>query len=357
MSCEAPPDAQADSGLLHGGSFKCETLGVTAPHPFWVCNREQPGFVAAADLKSGDELLTANGRSAVVTANETEHAAKGASFHTYNFEVEDFHTYFVGGLGVWVHNFSRLFCDELQTALNNLRKKMGIPDGVPLDGQKFSLLDAAFDAERAAGKAIMSKQGNFAMHVTGVDEITSYAQRFPNGSASNPVEQIASYTNQKEMQQKFAKGAKLDKPSYHYEVHHLSEKRVSEALGIPESQWDTSPGINLPERPPPANGGFDASDVEHYFKKFGHYPVYHQGRPDGIAVAIEDIFKKEMNIPYRKVLPDDQKQELVDRLCHLYTYDTRYKDLQLWPATRDWLKKNVPSGCVIPDSVPAVLNY
>jgi hypothetical protein len=31
-------------------------------------------------------------------------AAAGTTFTTYNFEVQDFHTYFVGDDGVWVHN-------------------------------------------------------------------------------------------------------------------------------------------------------------------------------------------------------------------------------------------------------------
>lgn len=77
---------------------------MTAPHPFWVCNREQPGFVMAEELQAGDELLTADGGNAVVVSKALEQAPVGKTFTTYNFEVEDYHTYFAGQSAVWVHN-------------------------------------------------------------------------------------------------------------------------------------------------------------------------------------------------------------------------------------------------------------
>jgi hypothetical protein len=39
-----------------------------------------------------------------VAGLSVQHAAPGTTFTTYTFEVADFHTYFVGGDGVWVHN-------------------------------------------------------------------------------------------------------------------------------------------------------------------------------------------------------------------------------------------------------------
>lgn len=90
-----------------------ETLGVTAPHPFFVRNREQPGFIAAEELVPGDELFVSGHHQAVVVTNTAENAPAGETFTTYNFEVEDFHTYFVGRNGVWVHNSGGFNCDEL----------------------------------------------------------------------------------------------------------------------------------------------------------------------------------------------------------------------------------------------------
>ena len=81
-----------------------ETLGVTPPHPFFVISRSTPGFVPAGQLRAGDVLQLANDGTAVVVSITRQPAPDGTAFATYNFEVADFHTYFVGEAGVWVHN-------------------------------------------------------------------------------------------------------------------------------------------------------------------------------------------------------------------------------------------------------------
>jgi len=78
-------------------SGKLESLGVTPEHPFWV---ESRGWTAAGNLNIGDEVTTLeNGVVTVVTISSD--AVKRT---TYNFEVEDYHTYFVGESALWVHN-------------------------------------------------------------------------------------------------------------------------------------------------------------------------------------------------------------------------------------------------------------
>lgn len=77
-----------------------ETLGVTPEHPFWVKDQR---WVDAGKLKIGDEIVNIDGSLLVVSAIETV-----SGLHdTYNFEVTDFHTYFVGESGAWVHNTCR----------------------------------------------------------------------------------------------------------------------------------------------------------------------------------------------------------------------------------------------------------
>jgi hypothetical protein len=76
---------------------KLETLGVTAEHPFWV---EGKGWTNAGDLAIDDEISTLE-NGAVKVASIASDAEKHT---TYNFEVEDFHTYFVGESALWVHN-------------------------------------------------------------------------------------------------------------------------------------------------------------------------------------------------------------------------------------------------------------
>ena len=58
------------------------------------------GWVAARELKPGDQVRLADGSKAFVTAvRKTERVEP-----VYNFTVDGFHTYHVGELGVWVHN-------------------------------------------------------------------------------------------------------------------------------------------------------------------------------------------------------------------------------------------------------------
>ncbi len=47
----------------------------------------------------------------------------GKTFTTYNFEVEDFHTYFVGESGVWVHN-AGAWCQEVFTEFHRINDKV-----------------------------------------------------------------------------------------------------------------------------------------------------------------------------------------------------------------------------------------
>lgn len=74
-----------------------DTLQVTGEHPFWVRGR---GWVPAGELAPGDEIYTAHGGWLRVGSSTWAQARATV----YNFEVEDFHTYFVGESGAWVHN-------------------------------------------------------------------------------------------------------------------------------------------------------------------------------------------------------------------------------------------------------------
>ena len=80
---------------------KEESLVCTGEHPFHVAVRGD--FVAARELQPGEVLTLAEGSSAQILSITTEDALDRA-FTTYNFEVADFHTYFAGRSGVWVHN-------------------------------------------------------------------------------------------------------------------------------------------------------------------------------------------------------------------------------------------------------------
>lgn len=79
-----------------------EEIVTTPEHPFYVSNQ---GWVGAINLRSGDKLVLVNGEYAVV--EKVQHEILEHPIMVYNFEVEDFHTYYVGDIGVLVHNVCR----------------------------------------------------------------------------------------------------------------------------------------------------------------------------------------------------------------------------------------------------------
>lgn len=71
----------------------------TAEHPFYVVGK---GFVPARGLNEGDNLISSNGVQVKIDSLKIEYLEFPET--TYNFEVEDFHTYYVGIYKTLVHN-------------------------------------------------------------------------------------------------------------------------------------------------------------------------------------------------------------------------------------------------------------
>ena len=81
---------------INGVSVR-ETIGSTDEHPWRLSDGT---WSDTKDLSTGGRLVTADGdRATVIAVIETNRIER-----TYNFEVEGFHTYFVGENAVWVHN-------------------------------------------------------------------------------------------------------------------------------------------------------------------------------------------------------------------------------------------------------------
>jgi hypothetical protein len=110
-----------------------EYIGATLEHPFWV---DEKGWVPANSLQSGDKLVRLHGGAAAVesVAYQAEREA------TYNFEVTDVHTYFVGESGVWVHNQSKSFLDVVEAGLSSraARREAMRDAGIPTSQQPVS---------------------------------------------------------------------------------------------------------------------------------------------------------------------------------------------------------------------------
>ncbi|WP_329959303.1 polymorphic toxin-type HINT domain-containing protein [Paenibacillus athensensis] len=74
-----------------------QTIESTYNHPFYV---EGKGWTFVKDLKVGDLLVQSDGNTLKVESIELEHK----NVTVYNMTVDEFHTYFVSDLGIWVHN-------------------------------------------------------------------------------------------------------------------------------------------------------------------------------------------------------------------------------------------------------------
>ena len=114
-----------------------ETLTCTPEHPFYV---PEKGWTSAIDLRAGDILVMLNGEYVVV--EQVQHELLESPETTYNFEVEDYHTYYVGEKSVLVHNMCKGTNDDFVPLANNkeatqVAQKMGYsPTKEISNGQK-----------------------------------------------------------------------------------------------------------------------------------------------------------------------------------------------------------------------------
>ena len=102
--------------LVHIG-VNGETISATPSHPFYVYKF---GWTLAGSLKAGDVLVLSNGE--LVTVEWVQHEILESPVKVYNFEVEDFHTYFVGDCGVLVHNSCNLSEEDTIATIKSIRR-------------------------------------------------------------------------------------------------------------------------------------------------------------------------------------------------------------------------------------------
>ncbi len=80
-------------------TINSEKIVTTVDHPFYVQGR---GFIDASKLLVSDKLISVNGEDLIIENFFIEETIEPVD--VYNFQVEDYHTYFVGKSNVWVHN-------------------------------------------------------------------------------------------------------------------------------------------------------------------------------------------------------------------------------------------------------------
>ena len=102
-----------------------EEIVCTGGHPFYVVGK---GFIEARKLKVSEKLLLSSGKEVIIEKVEVETLTEAET--TYNFEVADFHTYYVSDSKVLVHNMcanGKRFTEDQQAVIDsaNEAKKGG----------------------------------------------------------------------------------------------------------------------------------------------------------------------------------------------------------------------------------------
>ena len=125
-----------------------EEILTTPNHPFWV----ESEWIAAGNLHTGDILTLADGSKAAICQIFTESLDNPVK--VYNFEVEDFHTYYVTDIGVLVHNYQKGTSNKNNERIYNPSPKhdpksgWGSPNPIPSIEKGQELLDSAYSSSK-----------------------------------------------------------------------------------------------------------------------------------------------------------------------------------------------------------------
>lgn len=318
-----PPDGGASTSVV------LETLGVTAPHPFWVLNRDQPKFLPAEDLHPGDLLCLADGGTALVRTKTLEAKPEGECFTTYNFEVAQFHTYFVGQRGVWVHNEGISICERIFSTFTNQLRAIVKETGASLNNARFTALKAT---RGKLGKLIPGPGWDRTAAANGQIMLDDVAAGRMSREALPSVEQwIKEFF-------KLPKG----KGRSGVDVHHSVEKYIQELLGINPKAYrngieigDSCPGVPLPRN----KAELDILNAD--LDEARRLKAIHKGMDNG---GISGILQSKI----KKGNPDNlSPQAILKELRDIHVRDHPEFE-NVWKAAREWLRDLQQSGHLDP---------
>lgn len=116
-----------------------EIIETTKEHPFWV---EGQGWTKAKFLNEGDSLRNSDGDSVIIDKVEVVPLPENQYTIVYNLEVADFHTYYVSGDMILVHNVCEEFVRYCSKAEAEAMQKAnglvrGMKNGKPTRGAKW----------------------------------------------------------------------------------------------------------------------------------------------------------------------------------------------------------------------------
>lgn len=143
-----------------------EEITCTKEHPFYSPRK---GWTAACQLRAGDILVTVNGEYVIV--EKVQHEILENPVKVYNFEVEGYHTYYVGCMGVLVHNT----CSSPQRGFKSSDKLL---EHYGKHNSEFGSLFSSPD-EYLSGANYVIENGEF------VPELNGYIKFFGAGGQAN----------------------------------------------------------------------------------------------------------------------------------------------------------------------------
>ena len=163
---------------------------VCTGHRFYV---EGKGFVEAKDLTEEDKLTLSDGSQVKIEKIEKEELAKAET--KYNFEVKDFHTYYVTENDVLVHNTCQLDPNDIYYTQDSIGRKFS--DGRSVDDMITGLKNGSITADDVPAIRVFEQDGKiftldnrrlYAFKQAGMSQINV---RWVNPSAPNIVRELA----------------------------------------------------------------------------------------------------------------------------------------------------------------------
>ncbi len=139
------PDNEVYELLLDTGDATPSRLTVSETHPFYVPAR---GWVESQSLNPGDVIETDTFSAAVVISLNDLHCREA----TYNFTVDEFHSYYVSQDRVLVHNQNGIVCNLTGDGEVTKNADHYIPDA-PLAKQRVNGQDIPLPLKEAEGRA------------------------------------------------------------------------------------------------------------------------------------------------------------------------------------------------------------
>jgi hypothetical protein len=129
-----------------------ETIETTPEHPFW---KHQVGWIAASELRPGDQLVSKDGGLVEVYFVESKFARQ----RVYNLEVDGLHTFFVSAHSILVHNACRIKPSQENIVYREKRLFRGTIDEKKPFNQSLSNQEPII-AVRTPDRSLHIMQGN-----------------------------------------------------------------------------------------------------------------------------------------------------------------------------------------------------